>query len=291
MKFSLVLGTYNSGDEQLEKFIISLSSQSNKNYELVIVDQNNDERVKRIIDKYINEIGKVQQIKIKEKGLSKARNIGLNYVKGEILAFPDDDCEYPPELLTKVEGIFKRDTGLSILSGKCIDKNSYEESNVKWRKNSCAIKSSNMFKTANSISLFIKRSCFEYTKFDEFFGVGSIFGSAEETDLLYRLIYHNYKGIYDPSILVYHPAESIGLNRLYNYGLGLGAFFRKHISINDLPLFKECIRLMIIRPIGGILLSLMVFNMKNLLLYLSILKGRWFGFFKYNKYKRQKITF
>ena len=72
----------------------------------------------------------ITHIKIKEKGLSLARNIGLNYVKGDIIAFPDDDCEYPPNLLSKVHELFLKFDEFNVLTGISIDK---RQKNKQWK--------------------------------------------------------------------------------------------------------------------------------------------------------------
>ena len=54
-------------------------------------------------------------------GLSRARNVGLKAVTGEIIAFPDDDCWYPDGLLQKVVAEFRDQTSLDGLTGRSED--------------------------------------------------------------------------------------------------------------------------------------------------------------------------
>lgn len=97
MKFSLILATLGR-DKEVANFLESLKNQSYKNFELIVVDQNQDGKIDNIIQEYKKDFF-INHIKIKEKGLSYARNVGLKYINGEIVAFPDDDCEYPENLL------------------------------------------------------------------------------------------------------------------------------------------------------------------------------------------------
>ena len=81
-------------------------------------------------------------------------------------------------------------------------------------------------------------------QFDERLGVGTNFGSAEETDYLYRLIRKGYKGFFNPEeILVYHPCKKMNIEeeikKAHSYGMGMGAFFKKHlIRERDFSLIK-----------------------------------------------------
>jgi glycosyltransferase involved in cell wall biosynthesis len=50
-KFSLVISTIHRTIE-LERFLIHLSDQTYKNFELIIVDQNDDDRVSKIMNLY-----------------------------------------------------------------------------------------------------------------------------------------------------------------------------------------------------------------------------------------------
>ena len=100
MKFSLILATLGR-DIEVEKFVLALMEQSYKEYELIIIDQNDDDRIKNIYRKYKNDL-KIIYLHINQKGLSHARNIGLAYATGDIIAFPDDDCWYDSRLLERV---------------------------------------------------------------------------------------------------------------------------------------------------------------------------------------------
>ena len=51
---------------------------------------------------------KIKYVRSDEKGLSLNRNRGLVLMEGEIVGFPDDDCEYQPDTLEKVVAFFER---------------------------------------------------------------------------------------------------------------------------------------------------------------------------------------
>lgn len=282
MKFSLILCTLGR-DKEVENFLSSLCHQVYKNYELIVVDQNEDDRVKDIIDRYKNKIDKIKYFRVNFKGLSRGRNFGLLHVEGDIVAFPDDDCKYPSNILLEVKNRFERDK-IDFLSCISLDEVSGLESNGRWRKNKMPISKSTLFGTCISYTIFVKAECIKENKmsFDERLGVGADtpFQSAEETDFIYQLLLSGCKGIYYPEICIYHPLKIIEydertIERAYYYAMGLGAFFRKHV--NDIELLPEFCRLLI-RAGGGILYSILKMNWGGVKFYCKILSGRWKGF-------------
>ncbi len=98
MKFSLILCTVNREKEVIH-FLDSLVEQVYKNFEVLVVDQNNDNRIKFIIEKYTS----LRLIYLKsELGLSKARNIGLKKAKGDIVCFPEMSGEKELEASVRI---------------------------------------------------------------------------------------------------------------------------------------------------------------------------------------------
>ena len=91
----------------------SLKTQTYKNFEVIIIDQNEDDYVKRLYEEYKDKFI-IKYIHSDEKGLSKARNKGLKYVDGDIIAFPDDDCEYKYNFLYDILDTFKNNENLNM---------------------------------------------------------------------------------------------------------------------------------------------------------------------------------
>jgi len=276
MKFSLIMATYGRGNE-IENFLISLKNQTYKNFELIVIDQNEDDKAYKIIKKFENDIN-IIYLKVNFKGLSKARNYGLNYASGQIIAFPDDDCEYPNDLLENVKNFFENND-FEILSGMAIDRLTNKKTSNRWMKFSSIINSINILRTAVSACLFIKNKNKSDIYFDENFGVGSDFPSSEETDLVFRLLKKGYKGYFERKIFIYHPYKEDSKERAYYYGIGMGAFFRKHLK-NDFRLVIPFVENLIIRPIGGMILN--VFRKEKFLKNYYSFKGRWKGFLSYD---------
>jgi len=85
---SVVIVTYNTDKKLLSQNLESLEMQTEKNFEIIIVDNSDKRNVKSIVSKYI-----LKYIKLKKNyGLSLARNIGIKYAKGDIVIFLDDDA-------------------------------------------------------------------------------------------------------------------------------------------------------------------------------------------------------
>jgi glycosyltransferase involved in cell wall biosynthesis len=274
MKFSLIMATYGRSNE-IENFLISLKNQTYKNFELIVIDQNDDDKAYKIIKKFQNDIN-IIYLKVNFKGLSKARNYGLNYASGEVIAFPDDDCEYPNDLLENVKNFFENND-FEILSGIAIDKFKNKESVGRWFKKSKKINIINFMRVCPSACLFIRKK--EKLEFDENFGVNSKFYSSEETDLVFRLLKKGYKGYFERKIFIYHPYKEDSKERAYYYGIGMGAFFRKHLK-NDFRLVIPFVENLIIRTIGGMILN--VFRKEKFLKNYYSFKGRWKGFLSYD---------
>lgn len=96
-KISVIVLTRNS-EKHLEKCINSILMQKYPDFEVIIIDSNSTDKTLSILDKY-NSIEKQLEIVRFSKDISvgKARQIGVDNAKGEIIAFVDSDIELPHE--------------------------------------------------------------------------------------------------------------------------------------------------------------------------------------------------
>lgn len=269
MKISLVTATLGR-IEEIRRLMESLCLQTNKNFELIIVDQNSHHILEEIINSYNSKLD-IIYVRSDIKGLSKNRNIGLQYCTGEILGFPDDDCYYEPNVLKIVADQFST-TELSWLAFPVKDVHS--DLIYIFSKKS-EIPRNSIMKYAISFNFFIRRNPNMY--FDEKLGVGEYLGSGEETDFLWENLHSSDVGIfYSGKTYIHHPHNlSVDSERAYKYGLGFGALYYKElVKRRNLSIIFQYIYYLI-RNIGGLLLS------RNRKFYWNSLKGKIIGFFKY----------
>lgn len=278
-KFSLVMATYGR-DKEVGSFLDSVENLNYdlNNIEVIIVDQNDKVVLDDIIDKYKNKFN-IMHIKSKEKGLALNRNIGLEKVTGDIIAFPDDDCEYLPETLEKVYNYFK-DSDSDVLMGRIIERDG-SDSLRSWPKTLININPSNFYTKCSSVTMFLKKDkC--TIKFNPKLGAGQHFGACEDTDLIYKNIKAKKSIVYNPIIRIYHPhyesGENMDAEKVYKYGLGFGAFIKLNMDINMIFLFIKAEAYHIIRG----LIHLVTFNTSDAKNRFLAFKSRIEGFIKYN---------
>ena len=270
MKFSLILPTYNRFIE-ITAFLDSLSNQSYKNFELIVVDQNQNNKIDNLCENYHYPI---TIIKSKTRVLSINRNIGLNHASGEIIAFPDDDCEYDPLTLEKILSFFNNNPDYNYYTCNTIDKYT-QKSIFSGLSSNTEISKINFMRTGVSITIFTKEKAIKSFKFDEQLGIGAKFGSGEESDLLLYLLKNKNKGKYISNDYIYHPNTSITKERASSYGKGFGAVFKKGITVYH---FYQLFPLYVLYLFKS-LLNILVYKDKKCCI--AILQGRISGFIQY----------
>ncbi len=105
MKFSMLLATLGTREEELIRLFDSLKNQTYKNFELIAVTQGNHEKISNILSNYDFEY---KHIPMEGKGISRARNKGIPYVSGDVITFTDDDCWYESNALEVVKDHFEK---------------------------------------------------------------------------------------------------------------------------------------------------------------------------------------
>lgn len=271
VKFSLVLATI-AREREVEDFLESLLRQTYRNFELIVVDQNSDDRVKRLVDNYSTQFS-IQWLPC-TPGLSIARNRGLQFLSGDIVAFPDDDCWYPPELLENVAQCFGN-SEMDIITGQSRDENNRHSQRI-WPSRPHIANKVSIWKLAISYTVFMRIECVKQIgEFDESLGVGAVtaWQSGEETDYLIRALAHGYTIRYLPELKVFHPQKTEVFNaatiaRAKAYGGGLGRVLKKHAYPGWFVVY------MLLRPVGGVLFSLLTLRTKKALYHLGVLQGR-----------------
>jgi GT2 family glycosyltransferase len=267
--FSLIVPTVGRSGE-LRRLFDSLRAQTYKNFHVIIVDQSPDDRVKRVIDS----AGKGLDIQhlYSERGLSRARNVGLQAANGNIIAFPDDDCWYPPDLLERVLQVLAAHPNVAGVTGKCVNEDGIEIG--RFRRRGGYLNRFSVWTGAISVSIFLRKDATESVGgFDENLGVGAPgpYQSGEETDYLLRMLEKGFRVLYRPDIVVYHShgqwwQKSPGLLR--GYGAGMGRVLRKHHYPHWFALY------LISRSIGGFLLSTAKLDLAKARARLSVAAGR-----------------
>jgi len=284
MKVSLVLATLGR-DLELADFLKSLLLQTYKNFELIIIDQNKDGKIDAIVELFKSNLD-VQHIKVDFTGNARARDYGISFAKGRIIAFPDDDCAYDKDVLVKVVAEFSSRENLSILVA-----GSYDLASSRF---SIGVNSHK----AHYFSRFSMMGV-EFTQFfdrnridgkqlhlDHDFGIGSKYSGAEGFEMLYRLLRDGNIAFYTPDIKIYHPDKDhykLGTGRMLMYSTGIGAYIRKFANQRDVFIWYYIIRKMFIAPILKMLLALVLFNPKKLAYSFYNLVGIWRGFLAYGR--------
>jgi glycosyltransferase involved in cell wall biosynthesis len=273
MKFSLVMATLGR-DKEPALFLESLKNQTYTNYELIIVDQNEDDRIDKVVSAYNMDI---TVIKSSIKGGSYNRNIGIKRITGDLIGFPDDDCEYEPDTLLKILTFFNENTDYSFYT--CNTKDKYKSGSVfRGLKKDCNVSQFNFLNTGIFFAMFFRKEAITDFTLDEKLGVGTYFGSGEESDMILYMLKKKLKGRYFANTFIFHPAKKELLpQRVVTYSLGHGAMFKKAIKVYRLYLLFF---IYIFKLTPYLIIS--VFMPCNKIAQ-AVVKGRIKGFIEYKK--------
>ncbi len=228
---SLILATVGRSEE-LHIVLDSLADQEERGFEIIVVDQNPDDRLVPILNARRDLT--IRHLRQDRPNLSAARNRGLVEAAGDWVAFPDDDCWYEPGSIAAVQRQIVSMPSLGGIVARWVEADpsgprpAHDLDESAWRG----------FRggDASSIALFLRReSVLAMSGFDARIGVGQYFGAGEETDLLLRLLSLKKPIRYLPDARVHHvyskraPAVTRRAWRATRArARGVGAIYAKH---------------------------------------------------------------
>lgn len=227
---SLIVATVERTTE-LDRLFESLAAQTFRDFDIIVVDQNTDDRLLPYLTR-ARELGLIlQHIRHRPANLSAARNIGIAAATGRWVGFPDDDCWYEQTLLEQLQSRFQCADPLSGAAVQWVEEGAppVSDRRLTWER-------SRMFRDipVASFQLFFHRGLFDRIgNFDCRLGVGLFFGAGEETDLILRALHAGALLTYEASAKVHHPLKkpaptAQARTAMRHRQRGAGALWMKH---------------------------------------------------------------
>lgn len=271
--FDLVVATLGRSAE-LDALLASLERQTHSRFRVIVVDQNDDDRVTQVLARHPS----LEIVALRSTpGLSRARNAALPSLRGDVVAFPDDDCVYPDGLLEAVASRLIARPELHGVSGQSADPTGAPSG--RWPSVRCPIGPDTVWNRANSHTIFLRRDLLERIgAFDETMGLGSgtPWHSGEEIELLVRGLRLGARIEYDPELVVLHPARRLDTRGLVDLGRRDGASVGLVLARHGYG--SRTVARMFVRPVGGALVALVRRDTRRARFQLATLRGRLAGY-------------
>ncbi len=206
--------------------------------ELIVVDQSDDrdthDALRHVTD------ARLHYVRTDTRGVTRARNLGIELSRGDVIAFTDDDCRPATDWVRRIITAFESDPAAGVVCGRVevppdLSKGGWAESfhprDREWQGRYPPIGQWGI--TAN---LSIRCVVIEQVGgFDPMLGAGAPLPSGGEPDLLFRVLNCGFKVVNADEVVVQHLGirqlgrESTTLIR--GYGIGTGAALLKHVRL------------------------------------------------------------
>lgn len=215
--FSLVVATVDR-TEELARFLSSVR-ETEVTAEIIIADQNPDDRLDEVLAPFREKLEIVHLAKLPRRGLSAARNEALSRLRGRFVAFPDDDCVYPPGVLGRALAEFRRRPALAGVSGVSV---ALENPTEKLKLRTGPLTRNGLFFRGESFVHFFRREAVEKLGgFSLRYGIGGEgFQGCEDSEYLLRALDAGMTLWRAPEIRIGHPrggniADALRKARMY----------------------------------------------------------------------------
>ena len=171
-------------------------------FNFLIVNQTSEDKLLVSNDKNVRVINSF------EKGLAKSRNLAITNALGDICLFADDDVKYVSNLKEIITKAFAKRKEADVITFQMID----EFGNLFKEYPNIESHNKKTLYLVNSVVIAFRRINLLNSKvlFNEHFGLGSTFETADEYVFLRNALKANLNMYYEPEIILKHPFESSG---------------------------------------------------------------------------------
>lgn len=206
---SVIITTLNR-HKKLKDCLVSIFKNSYKNFEIILIDQSNNDGTYKVVKKIKS--NRIKYQKVNFVGKSKGLNVALTKASGNILAFTDDDCLVDKNWLKEIYKSFKNLKQPGVLTG----------SSIPYQKNKHLLEYCPATYIRKKTSL-IKKPCYHATNigfgnnmafrreifdkiggFKEWLGPGSVSQAAVDAEFLLRALIYGKQIKYNSKLIIYH---------------------------------------------------------------------------------------
>jgi glycosyltransferase involved in cell wall biosynthesis len=227
---TLAVATLGRKDELIRLFE-SLALQKNNAFEVILADQNQDDRLKLVVQDAIAKGVNVSHISLDKPDQYAARTVGVEKAKGRYITFPDDDCWYEPDTIEQAINAFES-SGADGLVGRWLDaaKEPEPKEGILFWEDARNFRSEG----ASMITQFYTLDSFRATGgFDNRMGLGRWYGGGEDTDILFSALKKGMKVMIAPKVVVRHrfqklTTEAPDYKKIRSRARGTGALYAKY---------------------------------------------------------------
>lgn len=251
-RYAVVVATCNRG-AKIKALLDSLIASEEPAFELVIVDQSNDDRTRRAVEPFLAD-PRVRYEHSEIAGTSRARNRGFALTRAPIIAITDDDCIVPPDWLTRLGRPFHEHARVGVVycnvDAVPVDQPGHTP-NIRFPGNR-AISAMNMLRPSQPLwmgaGMAVRRSVLaDVEGFDELLGPGApAFQACEDNDIAWRALVRGWWLYENADVAVLHDGfrsleqlRAHGQRDFYGIGGTVAKFVKTghwHVGVMLIPL-------------------------------------------------------
>jgi glycosyltransferase involved in cell wall biosynthesis len=186
----------------IERCLKSVFNQTYLDYEVILVDDGSNDDIEFLCKEKFPEVNLIKQ---KNKGVSAARNAGIDYAKRKYIAFLDADDYWSPYYLEKNAQLIQIEKNVGLIGSHYINQHS------KLEKNDISLdykKINSYFSMAIRNTLFLTSASIVVKKFFDYnpkFNTNLLRG--EDTDVWFRIVLAGERTYYINNTLVFYSLE------------------------------------------------------------------------------------
>jgi glycosyltransferase involved in cell wall biosynthesis len=196
--------------QDLRNALPAILATNYRDFELVVVDQSVSDETAEIVAAAAAHDPRVRHVRDRGKGLSRARNIGINETRHELIVFTDDDCEPDAEWLgTIVQALEEDGTAAaafgSVIPAPCDPRDGFIVGYLPKRRQRLTGRLAKMRDAGIGANMAFRRQpLLDTGMFDEMLGAGGYFASMEDQEITYRLLRAGHAVLHVPESRVLH---------------------------------------------------------------------------------------
>ncbi len=215
MTISIIIITRNRA-ELLDRCLYSINNQDRPPLEVVVVDNGSTDYTSSVIAKY-KKLLPIRSIREARIGTPYARNAGVKIVKGDIVAFLDDDCTANAKWVSSIKEFFAQfSTAVGVIGNTSVANSKSVPALVEFAYNRRWVLThienpKTICKIRSGVVVDTKNAAFRLEFIKQFlFSTLAPFGevSNEDAEVGFRMFQKNHNIFYNPAVVVSHTYSS-----------------------------------------------------------------------------------